>query len=153
MSWSHTNGSECSPFHSKGVHPQSKPQCLWQHIFTTTSRYPPKTGPWRKTKSAVDWRCHCFWTFSVCCDNRRCDHTHNIDFWSIHSDGQLLCSHKRISMFNHRSYLNFAPVPNEILVVIYYPVLNLRLYFIPISLLLFLLISFYSFFIVPIRVY
>ena len=73
MSQSHTNRGECSPFHSKSIQSQSKPQ--WrQHILTTTLRYPYKTGPWRKTKSAVDWEWHCFWTFSVCCDNRRCDH-------------------------------------------------------------------------------
>ena len=46
----------------------------------------------------------------------------------------------------------FDPVLNEILAGLYYPVLNLRLYVLPIYFSLFLLILFFSFFMVLIRV-
>ena len=50
-----------SPFHSKSVHPQSKPQwfSLWQHIFTTTLRYPLKT--WTLNVTVTPWSIFKHW--------------------------------------------------------------------------------------------
>ena len=104
---SHTQwGQVYTPIHSKSIQSQSKPQ--WrQHIFTTTLRYPYKTGPWRKqrvrsTDGAI------VWTESVCCDNRRCDNVPVTE----HTLTALRQSVYLIILF----ILNFISVPNEIFV-------------------------------------
>ena len=109
MSQSHTNRGECSPIHSKSIHSQSKPQ--WrQHTLTITLRYPHKTGPWRKTKSAVDWEWHCLdsqcmlWQSEMWpCTGYR-THTHTLTALRISVYLIIL------------PILNFISVPNEIFV-------------------------------------
>ena len=122
---SHThNGQVDSVFHSKSIQSQSKPQ--WrQHIFTTTLRYPLKTGPWRKqrawlTDGAI------VWTFSVCCDNRRCDHVLVTEH--THTLTALRLSVYLIIL----PILNFISAPNEIFVGICNFNLLISLTFMPI---------------------
>ena len=110
LSQSHTQwGQVYTPIHSRSIHSQSKPQ--WrQHIFTTTFRYPHKTGPWRKTKSAVDWEWHCLdwkcmlWQSEVWpCTGYR-THTHTLTALRLSVYSIIL------------PVLNFISVPNEIFV-------------------------------------